>query len=106
MTAPALRALRPAATTSAFAGDGLRPQAPAPSRVAATSRTRDMAVRVRTVARRAPPRVAAGARDPRVSIAPEDGKADRSVTLSGAPERRLAAYTLICNTLSCMSPPR
>ena len=70
MTAPALRALRPAATTSAFAGDGLRPQAPAPSRVAATSRTRDMAVRVRTVARRAPPRVAAGARDPRVSIAP------------------------------------
>ena len=42
----------------------------------------------------------------RVSIAPEDGKADRSVTLSGAPERRLAAYTLICNTLSCMSPPR
>ena len=70
MTAPALRALRPAATTSAFAGDGIRPQAPAPSRVAATSRTRDMAVRVRTVARRAPPRVAAGARDPRVSIAP------------------------------------
>jgi len=70
MTAPALRALRPAATTSAFAGDGLRPQAPAPSRVAATSRTRDMAVRVRTVARRAPPRVAAGAHEPRVSIAP------------------------------------
>ena len=69
MTAPALRALRPAATTSAYAGDLLRARAAAPSRVSAISRTRHMAVRVCTVARRAPPRVAASARDPRVSIA-------------------------------------
>ena len=69
MAVPALRALRPAATTSAFAGEGLRPRAAAPSRVPATFRTRTMAVRVCTVARRAPPRVAAGARVPRVSIA-------------------------------------
>ena len=69
MTAPALRALRPAATTSAYAGDRLRARAATPSRVSAISRTRHMAVRVCTVARRAPPRVAASARDPRVSIA-------------------------------------
>jgi len=36
----------------------------------------------------------------RVSIAPEDGRPERAVTLSGAAERRLAAYTLICNQLS------
>ena len=36
----------------------------------------------------------------RISIAPEDGKPERTVTLSGAPERRLAAYTSICTQLS------
>jgi hypothetical protein len=41
----------------------------------------------------------------RVSIAPEDGRAERAVTLSGTAERRLAAYTLICNQARRLNGP-